>query len=347
MRRTDQEKIVSKEFMGYSWISAFRGVMLRSTIFALITLAFGSSLSVFAQVSTPDSTQGYLIGPGDEITGKVLGETQFDFVATVDEDGRFEVPFFDKPVNAKCRTERELRTEVSKLLAKYLKNPQLNLRVTKRDSRPPVSLFGEVKEQQKFQLTRRVQLLELISYAGGESEKSGGVAQVFRTLGPVCSEPNDPNRWVASSEGGSNVPMRQFSLVELRKGNQQANPEILAGDIIVVQKASPVYVIGEVMKPGEFVLPDGGLPLTQAIAMASGVNREAKSKSIKVYRQKPGAPEPEVFAVNYDSIRKGETKDIMLQAMDIVEVGKAPKKFIDYVLEFATGIPNRIPIPVL
>jgi polysaccharide export outer membrane protein len=218
--------------------------------------------------------------------------------------------------------------------------------VTKRDSRPPVSLFGEVKEQQKFQLTRRVQLLELISYAGGESEKSGGVVQVFRTLGPVCSTPDDPNRWASSSEGGTNVPMRRFSLTELRKGSQDANPEILAGDIIVVQKASPVYVIGEVMRPGEFVLPDGGLPLTQAIAMASGVNREAKTKSVKVYRQKPGATEPEVFAVNYDSIRKGEQKDIMLQAMDIVEVGKAPKSFGAILLDFATGLPNRIPIPI-
>ena len=44
------------------------------------------------------SGKGYLIGPGDEITGKVLGEKEFDFVATVDEDGKIEVPFFDKPV---------------------------------------------------------------------------------------------------------------------------------------------------------------------------------------------------------------------------------------------------------
>ena len=318
--------------------------MVRYRIFALIIALTASCTSVFAQDPTVDSAKGYLVGPGDEITGKVLGETQFDFVSTVDENGHIEVPFFDKPVLARCRTESELRTEITKLLTKYLKNPQLGLRVTKRDSRPPVSLFGEVKEQQKFQLTRRVQLLELISYAGGESEKSGGVAQVFRTLGPVCSAPNDPNRWANSSEGGTNVPMRQFSLADLRKGNQEANPEILAGDIIVVQKASPVYVIGEVMRPGEFVLPDGGLPLTQAIAMAAGVSQQAKTKSIKVYRQKPGATEPEVFAINYDQIRKGEVKDIMLQARDIVEVGKAPKAFIDYVLEFATGLPNRIPI---
>lgn len=320
-------------------------VRSRFSLFAFLLAVF--TVTSVAQIpAAPEVDQGYQIGPGDEITGKVLGETQFDFVSTVDEDGRIEVPFFEKPVDAKCRTERQLRTEVTRLLTKYLKNPQLSLRVTKRDSRPPVSLYGEVKTQQRFQLTRRVQLLELISYAGGETEKSGGVVQVFRTLGPVCSEPNDPNRWTAAGDGSSSVPMRQFSLAELRMGKQDANPEIIAGDIIVVQKASPVYVIGEVNRPGELVLPDGGLPLTQAIAMASGVNREAKTKSVKIYRQKPGASEPEVFAVNYDSIRKGQEKDILLQPMDIVEVGKAPKSFSQILMEFATGLPSRIPIPI-
>lgn len=320
--------------------------MMGFKIFAVIAVLTAASLSALPQDKAADVAAGYMIGPGDEITGKVLGETQFDFVSTVDEDGRIEVPFFAKPIDAKCRTERELRIEVTKLLTKYLKNPQLTIRVSKRDSRPPVSLFGEVKEQQKFQLSRSVKLLELISYAGGETEKSGGVVQVFRTLGPVCSTPDDPNRWTASSEGGSSVPMRQFSLAELRKGKIEANPEIIAGDIVVVQKASPVYVIGEVMRPGELVLPDGGLPLTQAIAMASGVSQQAKTKSIKIYRVKPGSSQPEVLAVNYDQIRKAVDRDIMLQPMDIVEVGKAPKGFMDYLIEFATGVPGRIPIPI-
>src|SRR5215207_3089806 len=100
-------------------------------------LAFCLSVAISGQnipVST-DAGKGYLIGPGDEITGKVLGEEQFDFVATVDENGKIEVPFFDKPVMAKCLSERELRTEVTKLLAKYLRSPQLSLRVTGRNSR--------------------------------------------------------------------------------------------------------------------------------------------------------------------------------------------------------------------
>src|SRR5690349_9543896 len=145
-------------------------------------------LTTSAQTPPADtgSGRGYLIGPGDEITGKVLGESQFDFVSTVDENGKIEVPFFDDPIMAKCMSERELRTEVTKLLAKYLKKPELSLRVTDRKSRPPVSVYGEVRQQQQFSLTRRAYLLELLTAAGGLTEKSGGTVTVFRTRPPMC-----------------------------------------------------------------------------------------------------------------------------------------------------------------
>lgn len=306
------------------------------SLLPILSLVF----AVSAQAPEPaEGPQGYLIGPGDEITGKVLGEPQFDFVATVDEDGKFEVPFFEEPIVAGCKTERDLRGDVAKLLTKYLRAPQLSLRVTQRNSRPPVSIYGEVRQQQQVNLTRRAYLLELISFAGGETEKSGGMIQVFRTRPPMCSETEGD--WKAS---GTDVPSRMYSLASLRQGREESNPEILPGDVIIVQKASPVYVTGEVIKPGELSIPEGGLPLTQAVAMASGITREAKTKNIKIYRRQQGSAEPEVIVANYDSIKKGEQKDVMLQPFDIVEVDKAGKKFTDYLLEFATGVPNRIPI---
>lgn len=314
---------------------------------AVVSLLILTAVS-FSQNSTDDqsSPKGYLVGPGDEITGKVLGEPQFDFVATLDEDGRIEVPFFEKPIMAKCQTERQLRAEISKLLAKYLRNPQLSLRVTKRNSRPPVSIYGEVRQQQQVDLTRRATLLELISFAGGVTEKSGGMIQVFRTRSPICAELTAENDWKAAGGDSLDVPSRLYSLAALRQGLDEANPQIFPGDIIVVQKSSPVYVTGEVIRPGELDMPPGGLPLTQAIAMASGITREAKTKNVKVYRRKVGSPQPEVIAVNYDQIKKGEQQDIMLQPYDIVEVDKSKKSIGDILLEAVVGIPGRVPIPI-
>jgi polysaccharide export outer membrane protein len=307
-----------------------------------ITVACASGQTVQPTTETP---QGYLIGPGDEITGKVLGEEQFDFTATVDEDGKIEVPFFDKPVIAVCKTERDLRLEIAKLLGKYLKAPQMSVRVTKRN-RPPVSIYGEVRQQQQVILTRRANLLELISAAGGVTEKSGGMVQVFRTRPPVCAAPDIAKEWQTEKSDVLGVPSKLFSLASLRQGKEEANPEIFPGDIIVVAKAAPVYVVGEVVKPGELSIPDEGLPLMQAVAMSSGITRMAKTKEIKVYRRKEGSSQPEVIVADYAQIRAGAEKDLMLMPFDIVEVGKAKKSVSDYLIELATGIPNRIPIPI-
>ena len=93
-------------------------------------------------------------------------------------------------------------------------------------------------------------------------------------------------------------------------------------------------------------IPEGGLPLMQAVAMASGMNREAKTKEVKIYRRKPGSSEPQIVAVNYDQIRKGRQKDVMLEPFDIVEVGKANKSIGQIFMELLTGLPGRIPIPI-
>jgi len=312
-------------------------------IFFGVILFASVSFRMFAQ-KPPEPQQGYLIGPGDVIVGKVLGEAQFDFEATVDPDGRMSIPFVDQPVPAACKTELELKGDVTKLLARYLKVPQISIRVTQRNSRLPVSIYGAVQQQRQVDLTRRAHLLELISLVGGVTEKAGGMIQVFRTKPPVCADDKAIAEWRAGTTEGMGIPSQMYSLASLRQGRDEANPEIFAGDIIVVQKAAPVYVMGEVRQPGTWDIPEGGLPLTQAIAMSNGLTREAKSKTIKIYRRKQGSTNPDVLVANFEGIRKGTEKDLILQPFDIVEVGKSPKKFTDYLLDFVVGLPNRIPI---
>lgn len=318
----------------------FRGLLILFICLASVSMGLAQT----APVETPVAQRGYMIGPGDEITAKVLGEAQFDFVATVDENGKIEVPFVENPLDVKCMSERDLRVEVTNLLKKYLRSPNLSLRVTDRKSRPPVSITGEVRQQQQITLVRRAHLLELISFAGGETDRSGGVIQVYRTRPPMCSGEAAIAEWKAEADGALGVPSRTYSITSLKAGKGEANPEIFPGDVIVVLKAAPVYIVGEVVKPGEFGIPEEGLPLSQALAMASGVQRGAKTKSIKIYRRKEGAAQPEVLVVDYNAIRKGELQDPVLSPFDIVEVGKSPKKFTDYLIEFAVGIPGRIPL---
>lgn len=278
-----------------------------------------------------------MIGPGDEITGKVLGEPQFDFVATVDEDGKIEVPFFDQPVSAKCRTEREMRTDVVTLLSKYLRSPQLSLRVTDRKSRPPATIYGEVKTPAQIELRRRTTLVELISFSGGVTDDAGGMVQVFRTRAPLCAAPTDDSQWKSNNADATDVPSRMYSLASIRLGKEEANPIIYPGDVIVIQKASPVYITGEVMAPQGIYLKEGGTSLTEAIAKIGGVRPQAKTKDIKIYRLKANSKDRDILTANYDLIKKGEQKDIMLEPYDIVEVDKNKKSIGQTILEVVAG----------
>jgi polysaccharide biosynthesis/export protein len=325
-----------------------RVLLLFVLSFSLFQISFGQETS--ATVQTP---QGYMLGPGDVVEGKILGEDQFNFVSTVDEDGKIQVPFFEEGVSAKCKTEKELRGDVAKLLSKYLKNPQVSVRVIEggRRSRPPAVVSGEVNLQQQVVLTRKARLLELITFAGGLKKEASGMIEVFHTQPPVCTDEEEAAFWKTQLASDSDVPSRLYSYNTLKLGKDVSNPIIYPGDLIVARKAPPVYVIGEVMTLKEITITESGLSLMEAVAQAGGFSREAKKKEITVQRLKPNSKEREFIKVNYEQIKSGKQKDLMLQPDDIVVVDKTKKSVGQTILEILTGgiqsAANSLPIRVL
>jgi protein involved in polysaccharide export with SLBB domain len=276
----------------------------------------------------------YTLGPGDEVTVKVLGEPQFDFIAIVDDSGKIEVPFVREPIVARCMSEKDLGAEVAKKLSFYLRDPRVNLRVTDRKSRPPVAIYGEVKTPLQVTLTRKATLRELIAFVGGEGEKASGVIQVLRTRPSLCTDAL-ADAWKAQEN--NSIPSRTFSMNSVQSGAVDSNPQIYPGDIIIFRKSSPIWVIGQVNMLKELAIGEKGLSLVEAVAQAGGFAPRAKSKDIRIRRLKPDSREREIIAVNYDMIKKGQQKDMMLQAEDIVEIDKAPKSVAETVLELVTG----------
>ncbi len=322
---------------------------MKVKVLFICALAVGLFQTAFGQ-NTP-TPQGYLLGPGDVVTGRVLGEEQFNFVSAVDEDGKIQVPFFDEGVLAKCKTEKDLRADVAKLLSKYLRNPQVTVQVTERKSRPPATIYGEVRNAQRVELTRQVRLLELLSFSGGVTDKAGGMVQVTRTQPPLCIDEKEREKWNAETNNGLNSPSSLYSLTSLQQAKTESNPVIYPGDIVVVMKAPPVYVIGEVVQIKEILITENGLLLTEAIAQAGGFNREAQKKDIVIRRIKPNSRDREEIKANYELIRKGQQKDIMLEPDDIVIVNKTKKSIGDTILEIITGgaktALNSLPLGIL
>lgn len=309
-------------------------------LFLILILTGGLIQTGFAQETTipVSAARGYLLGPGDQIAVKVLGEKDFDFETVVDENGNVEIPFFDKPVPAMCRTERDLKIDVIKALSKYLKSPLINLKVTERNtSRDTVMIYGAVLKQQEVILGRQFRLSELIAASGGETDEAGGTVQVFRTRPPMCGNEAEIKEWTAQLNNTNQLPSRIYSLSSIRSGVLESNPVIYPGDVVAVEKAKPIYVIGEVANPQGLYLKETGLTVREAIFRTGGISRDTKVKEVKVLRQKPNSKDYEEISVNWELLSKNQGQDPVLEPYDVVIVNKPKKSVAQTIMEIVVG----------
>ena len=275
--------------------------------------------------ANPTDTAGikkYLLGPGDVLDLRVYNEPQFNGLLVVNDEGNVEVPFVEQPIHAQCRNDREIKSDIVKELARFLKKPQVSLRVTEMRSRPPAAVFGAVRSPQRVQMQRRVKLLELLAASGGVTDAAGGDIQIFHTVPVMCPDPEDLAAIPVDTykpTDPTQAPFDVFSLRDLKDGKAQANPIVQPGDIVIVQEAQPVYITGAVRMPQGLYLKDG-MQLKQAVAMVGGLSKEAKASQVIIWRREKGQSERKKMVVNYNDIKKEKIKDVDLQPYDIVEV---------------------------
>jgi protein involved in polysaccharide export with SLBB domain len=242
-------------------------------------------------------------------------------VVEVDSDGNISsLPFLESPIPAKCRTEKEVQKDIAKAYGKYLKNPQVSVRIAERKSRQPATVFGAVRQSTRVQMQRKVRLNELIVVGGGFTERASGTIQILHTEPLMCPQPGEEA--LADPINDTKVPLEIIRISDLKAGKVQANPVIRPGDYVQVTEAEPVYVTGSVIAPQGIFLRDQ-LTLSRALAMVGGARKEAKISEVKIYRQKPGAQDQEILVVDYGAIKKNRKPDIFLQAFDVIEVPEA------------------------
>lgn len=268
-------------------------------------------------------TQGirnYLLGPGDTLDVRVFGQPDLNAIVEVDSDGNISsLPFLEAPVPARCRTEKEVQKEIAKAYAKYLKNPQVSVRIGERKSRQPATVFGAVRQPTRVQMHRKVRLNELMAVSGGFTERASGTIEILHTEPVMCPGPGEE---ALATIDGEKLPRQIIKLADLKAGKQDANPVIRPGDYITVTEAEPVYIIGSVNAPQGIFLRDQ-LTLSRALAMVGGARKEAKISDVRVFRQKPGQTDQELIHVDYGKIKKNEVPDFFLQAFDVIEVPEA------------------------
>ncbi len=311
--------------------------VLKSQIFwaaAFLLLFFGNAASQDSRTSDKKDTSEVsnlnastientnLIHFGDLVDVDVMGFTEFDWRGTVTSDGFLGgLSFTEDPVYALCRRTSDVAAEIQEAYGKFLNKPVVNVQILDKSDRPLAILYGAVRQPLRFRLMRRVSLKELIVLAGGFSENASGVIEIVSrplTSYKVQPDHNSPEiESLQNPEPADKTGFLKINIVELLSGKAEADPIIKYGDIITVQTANPVYVIGDVANPGRFAFSDG-LTVSRAISAAGGMSGKNGEAEIRVFRRNQGGTS--VIELASDTSDEKEVGTFKLVEYDIVEV---------------------------
>lgn len=309
------------------------GIVFAMLMMSVVAGAQGASS---AMVRTEQPEERYRIGPGDVLDVRVYNRPQLSREAVrVEGNGMIRMPLIEGEIQAACKTEGELAKEITTRYARYYKNLPVDVFIKEYHARE-VALIGAVNDQGRYQMQRKIRLLELLTFAKGPSEKAGQTINIVRApRRDICRQPNEePNE--------SFISLR---LNDTLRGDEAANPYVEPGDIVTVPEAEQVYVVGNVYTPKSLPLREP-ITVSRAIAMAGGPLRDSKTDKIRIVRQQGGGQQ-EMF-VNLNAIAKKQAEDLQLKPNDIVEVPESTgKSLIRSLMGAVTPSVAQLPVRVI
>jgi polysaccharide export outer membrane protein len=205
------------------------------------------------------------ISYGDLVEVKVFDTPELSGKLRVDDRGVITLPIAGEFLVAGLTAEQAARGIEGKLVsADILKDPHVSVTVLEYSTQG-VTVLGEVKNPGVYPLLGAHTLFDLISAAGGVSPNAGKAVTITHR-----DQPDKP----------------EIVRIETKPGSTAAfNIDIRPGDTIMVSHAGIVYVLGDVGKPGGFLIETNSrLTVLQAMALAQGANRTASLNSAKLLR---------------------------------------------------------------
>jgi polysaccharide export outer membrane protein len=342
--RTEQYTLMAAIFAFFLGLAAIPAVAQQQPTppptATTIEASQGSASMTEAQVNVVSSRR-YPIGPGDVLNIHVLNNAEFSRDGVrVNERGTITLPLLEGEIQAACRTEVELAKEITTRYLKYLRNPQVDVYIKDYQSQP-VAVIGAVNAPGRFQLQRRVRLLELLTYVGGPNSYAGQDIQIIHNVEVAQCDvprPEDPN-------GAAGANLITYKLKDTMRGLESANPFVQPGDIITLLQADQIYLIGGVVKPGPVPMRDT-MTLSEAIMSAGGTMPDSRKERVRILRQKPGSTSREEIIVNLKAIEKQQAEDFVLQANDVVDVPgpSGAKKTLKTI--FTSLVPGFATLPI-
>ncbi|MGA8231782.1 MAG: polysaccharide biosynthesis/export family protein [Candidatus Acidiferrales bacterium] len=137
----------------------------------------------------------------------------------------------------------------------------------------------------------------------------------------------DPSAAPAPAEADADADVVEVHLDGLvQSGQRKYNVTVFPGDIVKVTRAGIVYAVGEVHKPGGFVMKNNEpMTILRVVALAEGLTSVAAKSQARILRTDENGKRVEV-PVNLGKVFSGKERDQVLKASDIVFVPNSPAK---------------------
>jgi len=244
------------------------------------------------------------IGPGDLLELAVFDVPELAQVVRVSDTGSASLMLLGSlHLDGLTAGEAQALIEYRLRQGNFILDPHVSL-IIREYGTQGVSVLGEVKKPGVYPVLGARNLLDIISEAGGTTLFAGPQATVKRRAGEetlTASLSNDPAELLARD-------------IELRPG-----------DTVIVPKAGIVYVLGDVGRPGGYVMQNNGrITLLQAVAMAQGVNRTAAKKHTRLIHK--GASGVQEITLDLKPVLEGRVPDPALQPEDILYIPPSTAK---------------------
>lgn len=246
-----------------------------------------------------------LISSGDLLDVSVFDTPELSAKARVDEKGSITLPP-GYVVKVEQMTAEQCAQNIAEALKNddVLKDPRVTVSIVEFATQG-VTVIGEVRNPGVFPLMGAHDLLDILSMAGGLSENAGDAVTLTHKL-----DPGHP----------------QVFTLDMRAGSTAGQyVDIQPGDTLSVARAGIIYVVGDVARPGGFLLQSNQhLTVLQAIALAQGSNRTAALNRTKIIRTLSDGRQE--IGVPVKKILRGSSTDLILVSGDILFVPASAAK---------------------
>ena len=267
----------------------------------------------------------YRLGAGDEVEINVFDVPELNVSARVRESGYLSLPLVGA-VRAAGLTEQELLEALRERLTTYVRQPEVTVFVSEYGSQK-VAVMGAVRTPGTYALRKGTNsVLELISQAGGVSERAGNHLNFIPgELSGVASGSDVEARArlaLASHDqrGARNSGIEIYlDQVMGTSGGIPLEIPVRGGDMIVIPEAGKVMVEGEVAKGGTLDL-GRQMTLLGALAAAGGITYGAKVDEVEIVREAGLGDRKARLLVDLELLARGEDRDVRLKNGDIVRV---------------------------